>query len=950
MSSSGNPLRQLENCGQSVWLDYIRRHLLFSPEFRRLIDEDGLKGMTSNPTIFEKAIAGSTDYDEQFTELVRAQKSVDEIYEALTTDDIKRAADALRPLYDATDGRDGFVSYEVSPRLANDTDGTIAAAHRYFELIGRPNLMVKVPATPAGLPAIEQLIGEGRNINITLMFSLKHYGAVAEAYIRGLEKRAQAGLPLAHVASVASVFVSRVETLADKRLEEKLKARPDEAVAAVRGTAAVANAKLIYQRFKEIFGSPRFKQLQAKGARVQRPLWASTGTKNPAYSDIKYVQELIGPDTVNTMPPATMDAFRDHGQPHATLEQGLAETAEMVGRLAAAGIDLIEIGEELQQEGVELFDKSFADLLATIENHRAALIAGSPDRQTISAHGYGQQIAATWQRLDEEQFAARLWRKDPTLWKTEPAHQAIIRNALGWLTVPEMMAEQVPALHEFADETKTRFADVVLLGMGGSSLCPEVFARTFYSAPGYPRLHVLDSTVPAELRALEKKIDIARTLFVVSSKSGATVETLSHCAYFLEQVKERKGSLAGRSFVAITDRGTPLEKLAHEQGFRRTFINPHDIGGRYSALSYFGLVPGALIGMDVGALLDRAIRMQHSSAGCIRSEANAGVSLGAALGAVHKAGRDKLTFVVSPLIATFGLWLEQLVAESTGKESTGLIPICGEPVAPPERYGNDRVFAYLRLEGGADPVHDSAVDALERSGVPVIRISLADRIDLGDEFMRWEIATATAGAILGINAFDQPDVQESKDNTGRLLKNFEKSGRLPNPTPMAEHGILSLYGPASIGRKGDNAADFNALLRGFLQLAHAGDYFAIMAYTAKDPTIEREIAKMRTAVRDHLKLATTFGYGPRFLHSTGQLHKGGPNKGLFLQITQDHDEDPSIPGAPYGFATLNQAQYLGDYQSLQNHDRRLIRVHLHGDTDTAITVLRQSLVEALAER
>jgi transaldolase / glucose-6-phosphate isomerase len=948
MSSSNNALRQLETLGQSIWLDYIRRHLLFSPEFRRLIDEDGLKGMTSNPTIFEKAIGGSNDYDEQFAELVRTKKSVDELYEALTIEDIKHAADALRPLYDASDGRNGFVSYEVSPRLANDTEGTIAAAHRYFDLIGRPNLMVKVPATPAGLPAIEQLIGEGRNINITLMFSLKHYQAVAEAYIRGLEICSGAGLPLERVASVASVFVSRVDTLVDKRLDDKLKAGPDEAVAALRGTAAVANAKLIYQRFKELFGSDRFRRLQEKGARVQRPLWASTGTKNPAYSDIKYVQELIGPDTVNTMPPATMDAFRDHGQPRPTLELDLPEAAETVRRLTQAGIDLIEIGEELQQEGVESFDKSFGDLLKTIEGRRAALEAGSSDRLVIKVPGNEAALQAAWKKLDDEQFAARLWRKDPGVWKKEATHQAIIRDALGWLTIPEMMAEEVPALREFANEIKARFVDVVLLGMGGSSLCPEVFARTFYSELGYPRLHVLDSTVPAELRALEKRVDIARTLFVVSSKSGTTVETLSHCAYFLERVKERQGSLAGRSFVTITDRGTPLEKFGRQQGFRRVFTNPHDIGGRYSALSYFGLVPGALIGMDIGALLDRAIRMQHSCAGCIRSEANGGVSLGAALGVLHKAGRDKITFVVSPPIATFGLWLEQLIAESTGKESTGLIPICDEPVGHAEDYGNDRVFAYLKLEGGADPVQDSAVDALERSGAPVIRISLAERVDLGDEFMRWEIATATAGAALGINPFDQPNVQESKDNTGRLLREFERAGRLPTPTPAAEHGILSLYCPESIRTQAINGSDFDALLQGFLHLARPGDYFAIMAYMAKDAAVEREVARMRTAVRDHLKLATTFGYGPRFLHSTGQLHKGGPNKGLFLQITQDHDEDPPIPGASYGFATLNQAQFLGDYQSLENHERRLIRIHLHGDSATAINVLRQAVVEAAA--
>jgi hypothetical protein len=458
---------------------------------------------------------------------------------------------------------------------------------------------------------------------------------------------------------------------------------------------------------------------------------------------------------------------------------------------------------------------------------------------------------------------------------------------------------------------------------------------------------VLDSTVPGDLRAVEKKIDLGRTLFIVSSKSGGTVETLSHCGYFFAQLKERSGSLAGRNFVAITDHGTPLEKLAHEHGFRRTFINPHDIGGRYSALSYFGLVPASLIGMDIAALLDRAMRMQHSSAGCIRSEVNAGVSLGAALGALHKAGRDKITFVVSPPIATLGLWLEQLIAESTGKESTGLIPICDEPLGPPECYGNDRVFTYLRLENGADPSQDEAVDALERSGVPVVRISLADRIDLGDEFMRWEIATATAGALLGIDAFDQPNVQESKDNTGRLLKEFEKNRRLPNPAPAAEHGILSLFCPPPLRSSIGDGAGFEDLLQGFMKLARAGDYFAIMAYTSRDPTIEREVARMRLVVRDHLKLATTFGYGPRFLHSTGQLHKGGPNKGLFLQITQDHDEDPAIPGSAYGFATLNQAQYLGDYESLQNHQRRLIRVHLHGDTDTAISVLRHAVADAV---
>jgi len=375
MSATPNPLRRLKDFGQSVWLDYIRRDLLSSPDFRRMIDEDGLDGMTSNPTIFDKAIDVSKDYEVQLKELVRAGRSIDDIYEALTTQDIKAAADKLRPIYDSTEGRTGYVSYEVSPLLAHDTAGTVAAAHRYFKMIDRPNLMIKVPSTPAGIPAIEQLIGEGHCINVTLMFCRKHYDDVANAYINGLEKRAQAGQPLDRIASVASVFVSRVDTLIDKVIDTKLKANPNEASASLRGTAAVANAKLIYQRFIELFHGDRFKPLAAKGARMQRPLWASTGTKDPNYSDIKYVQELIGPDTVDTMPPATMDAYRDHGTPRLTVTEGIDQAHEIQKHFAAIGIDFNEVGETLQKEGVESFAKSFEDLIGVIKKRRDIALA-----------------------------------------------------------------------------------------------------------------------------------------------------------------------------------------------------------------------------------------------------------------------------------------------------------------------------------------------------------------------------------------------------------------------------------------------------------------------------------------------------------------------------------------------------------------------------------------------
>ena len=950
MATAENSLKQLERFGQAVWLDYIRRHLLTSAEFRRMLDEDGLKGMTSNPTIFEKAIAGSTDYDDQLKELAPSGKSVDEIYEALSMQDIRMAADAFRPLYDRTGGTHGYISYEVSPTLANDTDGTIAAARRYWDALARPNVMIKVPATPAGLPAIEQLISEGRNVNVTLMFSLKHYDSVAEAYIRGLERRLKAGKSIDKVWSVASVFVSRVETLVDRKLEDKLRGGPNEAVAALMGESAVANARLIYQRYKEIFKGDRFKGVRAKSGRPQWPLWASTGTKNHAYSDIKYVQELVGPDTVNTMPPATIDAFRDHGKPRASLEEGVAEAREIVKRLAAVGVDLIEVGEELQKEGVESFAQSFEDLSAVIKGRRAAIVDGAHDKQIIAASGYDSQVGAAFNDLDKNDFPVRLWKKDATLWSKDSTEQQAIKNALGWLTVGEAMSERVKELATFAHEVRSAgFRDVVLLGMGGSSQSGELFAATFGSAAGYPKLHVLDSTVPETIRALDRNTDITKTLFVVASKTGETVETLSHFNAFFERVKAKASTPAGSHFVAITDPGTKLAAVAKENKFRRVFLNPPDIIGCYAVLSYFGLVPAALIGMDVATLVDRATRMTHSSAGCVRVDQNPGVSLGAALGALMKAGRDKVTFMISPPIAAFGLWVEQLIAESTGKNGIGIIPVCDEPIVAAKTYGSDRAFVYLKLGNGSDATQDAAFAAIKSARIPAVQITLSEKIDLGEEFMRWEIASATAAAVVGVDPFSQPGVAESKDNTSRILAEFARSKQFPAATPIAEKGKLALFsgGAASTPLKGEK--DFRAMLRSFMNLARPGDYFATMAYLSPNPTVDREVAAIRKAVVERYGIATTFGYGPRCLHSTGQLHKGGPDTGLFLQITQDHRDPVAIAGAAYDFAQLNQAQYLGDFQSLEAHRRRVIRVHLAGhDPIGALETFRQEIVAAIA--
>jgi glucose-6-phosphate isomerase len=576
-------------------------------------------------------------------------------------------------------------------------------------------------------------------------------------------------------------------------------------------------------------------------------------------------------------------------------------------------------------------------------------MAAVHNKQTIAATGYESQVGAAFKDLDQRDFVPRLWQKDATLWSKNPAEQETIRNALGWLTVADAMAAQARELASFADEVRQAgFRDVVLLGMGGSSQSADLFAATFPSAPGYPKLHVLDSTVPDTIRALDRNIEITRTLFVVASKTGGTIETQSHCAAFFERVKAKSVNRAGSNFVAITDLGTRLALFADANYFRRVFLTPPDIIGCYAVMSYFGLVPAALIGMDVGTLIDRARQMMNSSAGRVRVNDNPVVSLGAALGALYRAGRDKLTFIISPPIAAFGLWVEQLIAESTGKSGIGIVPICDEPLIDAKSYAEDRVFVYLKLTGAADAAQDAAFEAIKRAGIPTVQITLAEKIDLSEEFSRWMISSATVAALMNIDPFTQAEVQESKDNTNRILAADVRSRK--SSAPMAETGNLGLFPGRAAKAACSGGSGFRGMLAAFMSLARPGDYFAILAYVSPNPTVDKEIAAIRKAVVEHCGIATTFGYGPRYLHSTGQLHKGGPNSGLFLQITQDYRDTIDIPRVQYEFAQLNYAQYIGDFEALEARGRRVIRVHLAGDDPIgALEALRREIVAAVAK-
>jgi transaldolase/glucose-6-phosphate isomerase len=957
-----NPLRELNRLGQSVWHDYIRRGELLSGELKRLMDEDGITGVTSNPSIFEKAIAGSADYDEAIRRLTLQGLSAAQIYERLAVEDIQMAADLFRPIYDATKGRDGFVSIEVSPLLARDTEGTIAEARRLHRAVNRPNVMVKIPGTREGLPAIEQMLAEGININITLLFAIGRYVEVAEAYIAALEKRAEEGKPLEWIASVASFFVSRIDTLVDQQLESKLAiASPAErkTIEGLLGKAAIANAKMAYGEYQKIFGSGRFKALEAKGAHVQRVLWASTSTKNPQYSDILYVQELIGPDTVNTMPPATIAAYRDHGRPRWTLQEGIEDSKKLLEQLGPLGINFDAITQKLEDDGCEAFSRDYNKLLNVIEGKRRKILAGELNPVQAALGPLEGAVRATLARLDQEAWPRRLWDRDASLWKSDPAAQKLIRNALGWLSVAGEMLEHKDDILSFVEEArKAGLKHAVVLGMGGSSLCPDVCRATFGARPGYPDLHVLDSTVPAAIAGLERSVDLARSLFVVSSKSGGTIETSSFFKYFYDRLTPIKGDRAGENFVAITDPGTSLEQLAKEKRFRRIFHGKPDIGGRFSALSNFGMVPAALAGVDIGALLDRAERMAQACARSVAAADNPGMYLGVILAEAARAGRNKITFVSTPSVATFADWAEQLIAESTGKEGKGLIPVAGEELGEPAEYDNDRLFISLRLASDSSDGIERKLKAIEEAGHPVARIELGDEYDLGQEFFRWEVAVATAGALVGINAFDQPNVQESKDNTYRLLADFKSHGRLPTLSPVTESGGLRCHGDPLTGKQAEATGQTGAdaaehLIATLLGEARRGDYISLMAYLERSEAIDGRLQTIRRRLRNLLRVATTVGYGPRFLHSTGQLHKGGPNCGIFLQLTAEDNGDLPIPGEPYTFSILKQAQALGDLQSLEGKRRRVVQVHFAADVvaglDRLLTVLDAALAKVRAK-
>ena len=941
------PLNDLSALGQAVWLDFVSRDFIADGGLARLVAEDSVTGVTSNPAIFEKAIKTAASYDSAIrAALAEGDTSVSALFEGLAVRDIQAAADVLRPVYDATRGADGYVSLEVSPYLADDAAATVAEAERLWAAVHRRNLMIKVPVTQAGVSAIRTLIGRGLNVNVTLLFSQDVYEQVALAYLDGLEAFQSKGGDLARVASVASFFISRIDTIVDGLIEQKLRAGADSQLASLKGKTAIANAKLAYRRFERIFSGPRWDALARGGARVQRLLWASTGTKNPGYSDVLYVDGLIGPHTVNTMPPATLDAFRDHGAAALTLSEGVDEAHHSLEAIVRAGIDVEIVARDLLGAGVQLFADAADSLLGALARKRAQMLTPRLNGASSQlAEPLASAVADAHETWRVQGNIRRLWAKDAALWTGGPE-----ARWLGWLDGLEREAAHVAHYEALAEDVRgAGFRHVLLIGMGGSSLGPEVVALTLGSKPGYPHVTIIDSTDPDQIRETAAEIDPANTLFLVASKSGSTLEPNVLKDYFWDLTRRAVGAdRVGRHFIAVTDPGSSLEALAKAQGFRHVVYGEPTIGGRFSVLSPFGLVPAALGGVDLKRFIARTLHMVRACGPDVPPAENPGVALGLVLGAAVAQGRDKLTVFASPGLDSFGTWVEQLVAESTGKRGKAIIPLEGEAIAGPQTYGNDRLFVHVKRAG--DSQLDAPLGRLADAGHAVITLMLEDVEALGQEFFRWEIATAVAGAMMGIDPFDQPDVEASKVKTRALTDAVERDGALPDETPIFSGDGVELYTDtdnATALRALGAGSDLASWLRAHFGRTRPGDYVALLAYVPRNQASGVALQDMRHLLRDRYKVATCVGFGPRFLHSTGQAYKGGPNNGIILQITA-REEDLPVPGRSYGFATVEAAQARGDFDVLVERGRRALRVHLTQGASEGLTALGTALSRAMA--
>lgn len=925
-------LHDLHEFGQSTWLNYLRNSFIRSGELASKLDS-GIQGITANALVYQRAIAGGGDYDEAIRREMTAGTPLKRIHEALVVDDLQRAADVIRPIFESSNRLDGFVSVELEPGVLQDVTATVAEVRRLSHHIDRYNVMIEIPATPAGVEAIRELTSDGVSVNATHIFSIATYEKVAQAYIDGLEKYITShSVWRVTPTAVASFSLSPIDDAIDALLQQA--GRPD-----LMGKTAIALAKVLYNRFQSIFHGPRWDKLAARHGRVLRPKWTRTTPNNFLYPETYYIEALIGPETIATFSPLTLNAFRHNGQVAETITAGLEEAQTHLAEIAALGIDLERVTDRLQQEYLEASDRLFQKLIQTVMRRRDELDRDwMPLIAQLGTHEY--MVDNGLSELCQNEIICRILAHDHTVWQPKPAE---VTNRLGWLYVMDRMKANIDRLKRLANDlVEAGYTHALLLGMGGSSLAPELFQKTMGRPAQPPNLPfagldlvVLDTTDASAVQAVDASLDLTKTIVIVATKSGGTVETLSGFKYFYNRLADVVGAEeAGSHFIGITDPGSKIADLAQQYQFRDLFLNDPNIGGRYSALSYFGLVPAVLVSVNLDEMLERAASMAANAMLCDCDVIGNNVSahLGTILGRMAAAGRDKLTIITSPALASFGDWAEQLIAESLGKEGKGILPVVGEPMGTPRDYGDDRLFVHLRLAG--DRRQDASVAALSQAGLPVVTLHLQDIDDIGGQFFLWEMATALAAYFLGINPFDQPNVEAAKIKAREIVAEYTATGALPD---------------------GDIAPTDPVALKEFLGKLTPGDYIAIQAYARMTPELDAALLELRRKLqtlgfnRLGTLPATTVGYGPRFLHSTGQLHKGDRGNGLFLQLISEATEDVTIPdeaGKPGGVMTFNvlkKAQALGDARALRAARRQVISFDVGTDPVESISRLAATL-------
>ncbi|MEW5951380.1 MAG: bifunctional transaldolase/phosoglucose isomerase [Elusimicrobia bacterium] len=926
---------------QSLWLDNLSREMFANGFLISMKDKYLVSGLTSNPSIFEKALSKNGGaYDFQISVLSGKNISCEEILSDLMIQDIQMACDFFKPVWEESFGEDGFVSLEVSPLFSFDMESILKEAQMLYEKAGRENLLIKIPATESGLKAGKILLTKGIGVNFTLIFSPSVYQKVINTYDEALKETLTDQVKKKPF-SVASFFVSRIDSAVDSALDEKAAASKDPAeinmILSLKGKAAVSWSILAYEKYLNFFlNGSRLNQ------GIQKLLWASTGAKNPSIPKSYYISQLALPATINTAPEDAIEDFDGSGYFNdEDIYSRIAQAKKTVSDLSFLGIDLEKISEDLTKQGVEKFIASHNALLKMVENKKNE--SAIKERNIVK----GEKMNIS--KLSSLNFADRLKEKDPSLWKEDPESKIQIKNSLGWVDVPYKMKNKTEEIKKFAESVKkSGFEDAVLLGMGGSSLAPEVY-RTLFQKTGWPKLHVLDTTNPCAVYTVRSKVNLKKTIFIFASKSGSTVEPNSQFAYFYSELKKSGVKNPGINFIAITDKGTSLEKLAVSKKFAKIFINPSDIGGRFSALSYFGLVPAALCGADVSKLVEKACAAADESLSS--SFSNPAMALGSFMGENCLKGRDKLTLILSKKLKTLGLWIEQLVAESTGKEGTGIIPVCEDYPAQPSLYQNDRAFVTLEFENFSAQDYENSLNKLSQAGFPVLRLFLKDPYDLAAQFYYWEAATAAAGAILKINPFDQPDVQLSKTLTNKTLERFVKTGKLETEKPVFDSQRAAVYISDALKNsvKG-KIKNYEDIFWEIFSALKENEYFAALAYLEPSPLNEKLLSSLITEIRKATASASFYSYGPRYLHSTGQLFKGGKDNGVFLILTYKSKKDIKIEGEKYTFWQLHMAQALGDFQALKEKNRRVIRIHIKKDLEKTLKKLAERICALNSEK